>query len=872
MVSVGLVVVVTLSGVLATRLLGKDAISARRSDRYELQSTLSGLGRQYVLFGLHDAMVFAASQQWGLTPDNPQDMGRLRAFTMSNPEAAYGAELVSLTGRRLSGFSVTGHLPSVGDPALAPMWAALEAGKPGLSSIVTDQNPPTFALAVPVGSAIRPQAILVGFSPVVRSPLQGYVNGLRQGRTGRSYVVDSRGRVAAGPASQLARVIPAGQVIARLAAGQRGILDYELGGHAEVAAYAPLGIGGWSGVTMQTKDEFQGGIESDVRNVELLLAALLIVATGSILLYSRRRWTALSREAAWLRMLVDARERLRSAFEDTPVGSAIVDLADHPGQILEVNPAFCRLMAATPSELERINFIDLIHPGDRDRLSAAYYDLLAGTERMYHMEVQAHRPDGTSIWCEVVGGLLRTDDGTARRGVAHFQDVSARKRAEQELTRQALHDSLTGLANRAHFTTRLQHAIAGGTGRGSAVLLLDLDQFKSINDTLGHGAGDSVLMTVAARLRGCVRPGDLVARLGGDEFTMLLEGLGPGDEAELVSNRIIASLSEPVTVKGHAMITSASIGIAIPKPGDTAEDVLRNADVAMYAAKAVGGNGAVRFRPDMQTGIRNDLALSADLRRAVPGGQLVLHYQPSFNLTTGLIDGAEALVRWQHPIRGLLPPAAFVDMAERTGDIVNIGRWVLEEACRQAVEWQKSVTPAFRMAVNLSARQLQSPSLIDDVAAVITATGVNPASLVLEITENVLVSDIDETAERLRQLKQLGVAVAVDDFGTGYSSLSHLKHFPVDVLKVDKSFIDGVDADGLTGSHLVKAIVDLGHQLDLSTVAEGVERDSQAAAVRHLGCDSAQGYLFGRPVPAKNFKQFFRAQVGTGVDLAPAGA
>jgi diguanylate cyclase (GGDEF)-like protein/PAS domain S-box-containing protein len=918
--SVILVILVTVSGVVATRLLGNTAITARRADRTALQETLSGLGRQYLLFGLHDALVYAQTQRWQLTPGSAVDVGRLKGFTASNPVAGYGAQLVTLRGVVLSQYSGKGSLPLVTDAGLIPLWAALQAGQPGLSSVITDAGAPLFAIAVPVEAGGVPRALLVGYATLRGSPFEAYVSGLRQGRTGHNYVVDSQGRVAAGPVGALGKVLAAEPALVRVGAGHTGIISFRQGGRELTAAYSPIGLGGWSGVTLQSQKEFEGTIPADVRWVELLLGTLLVVATGAIVFFGRRRSSSLRREAEWLRVLVDTRERLRSAFEDTPVGSAIVDVTDDVGKIIEVNPALCELMGSTQDRLRGSRFLDLLDPDDHQTLYDVYEGLLAGTRRTFRMEVRALRPDGRTLWCELVGGLIESGDGSAKRGVAHFQDVSARKQAEQELTRQALSDSLTGLANRANFTSRLAQAMAGaagavggsrsdagsvgadvGAGGGDGdgdcysdgdndgqigVLLLDLDQFKAVNDSLGHGVGDAVLVAVAARLRACVRPGDLVARLGGDEFIVLLEGLRGGEEPETVAARIIDALSEPVSIRGHAVMTGASIGIAIARPGATAEEVLREVDVAMYAAKGQGGNRALRFRPSMQTDMQRELELSAALRGVAGAGQLVLHYQPSFDLETGLLDGAEALVRWQHPTEGLLPPAAFIALAESTGEIVSIGRWVLEQACRQAVVWRSVSDRPFRIAVNLSARQLQSPALIDEVASVLASTGIDPSTVVLEITENLLVNDVEETITRLQQLRALGVQLAVDDFGTGYSSLAYLRRFPIDVLKIDKSFIDGVDADCRNtaggagdagagggrgrdaGAHLAKVIIDLARQLELRTIAEGVERPSQVDAIRRLGCDSAQGYLLGRPVPPSTFEAYL--QVASSPELVTA--
>jgi diguanylate cyclase (GGDEF)-like protein len=466
--------------------------------------------------------------------------------------------------------------------------------------------------------------------------------------------------------------------------------------------------------------------------------------------------------------------------------------------------------------------------------------------------------------------------------VLSFHDVTERVRLERELARQALTDALTGLANRVLFRDRVAHALArAGRDPGSvAVLLVDLDGFKLVNDGLGHGAGDSVLCEVATRFRRVVRDGDTVARLGGDEFAILLEDVRTDDEADTAATRLREALTTPVRVVMPAsggeiesaagepgagmereIMVSASIGIAIATPGEGPEALIRDADVAMYAAKARGKGQAVHFESAMHEQALSRLRLEEDLQIAVAevaaGSPLPFRvaFQPIVALDTGHVVSAEALVRWMHPARGLISPVEFIPVAEETGLIVQLGRWVLLEACAQAAAWPTLPDgEAVSVSVNLSGRQLQDPGLIDDVQAVLNSTNLRPDRLTLEITESVVMRDTQQTLERLRALKALGIKLAVDDFGTGYSSLSYLRQFPVDSLKIDKSFVDGI-ARGGDSAALARTIVALADTLHLRTVAEGIEDPEQRSTLRSLGCTLGQGFLFARPVGGSEIAQ-----------------
>jgi diguanylate cyclase (GGDEF)-like protein len=420
-----------------------------------------------------------------------------------------------------------------------------------------------------------------------------------------------------------------------------------------------------------------------------------------------------------------------------------------------------------------------------------------------------------------------------------------------ELTRRASVDPLTGLANRALFHQRLGEGMAGAAADGStcAVLLLDLDDFKTVNDSLGHLSGDRVLVAVAERLRAHLRAGDTAARLGGDEFAVLLERVGGEREVLTVAERLVTDLRQPVAVAGRQVHARASVGVRLATGGGDPDELLRDADLAMYAAKTAGAGTVRLFDATMHDRAVQRLDFEAALRRAVLEQQFTVRYQPVIELASGDVVGLEALVRWDHPERGLVMPGEFVAMAEESGLIVPIGRWVLHAACQAVRDWQRRFPlerPLF-MAVNLSVRQLQQPDLVQDVAGALDATGLDPGDLMLEVTESVLVVDDEATIQRLRELRALGVHLAVDDFGTGYSSLAYLRQLPVDTLKLAKPFVDGLTM-GAEQAALAHAIVRLADTLRLQVVAEGIEQEAQALELRAIGCPYGQGYWFARPM------------------------
>ncbi|HET8628398.1 MAG TPA: EAL domain-containing protein [Thermomicrobiales bacterium] len=580
----------------------------------------------------------------------------------------------------------------------------------------------------------------------------------------------------------------------------------------------------------------------------LAIVVVAQVMAGEILRLYGETLARLEERDRVKRALAESEQRYRSLFDHNP--DAVFSL-DPAGRIVSANAAIEALTGYSVAEALALETAHLVAPDDHERIRRHFAEALAG--RAQHVELALRHKRGRPVDAQVTLLPIRVDGRLVGVfGIA--KDISARRAYEEQLQHQAFHDPLTGLPNRALFLDRLGHALdhARRRGEGVAVLFVDLDRFKVINDSLGHEAGDLLLIAVANALKGCLRPEDTAARLGGDEFTVLLERVADITAAVAVAERILRALQAPLALSGYDLVVTGSLGIALstPERNDPVE-LMRQADVALYRAKAQGRGCYQVFDATMNARVLERLELEAELRRALEREEFVVHYQPKVALATGRLEGVEALVRWQHPERGLLPPAAFIALAEETGLIRPLGRWVLVEACRQARAWQARhpAGPPLVMAVNLTAPQFQQPHLAADIAAILAETGLPPHLLQLEITESVLMDDAAATLATLGALKRLGVQLAIDDFGTGYSSLAYLKRFPVDWLKVDRRFVEGLGTDA-EDTAIVQAVVNLAAALKLAVTAEGVETADQVARLQALGCALGQGFYFARPLPA----------------------
>jgi diguanylate cyclase (GGDEF)-like protein/PAS domain S-box-containing protein len=551
-------------------------------------------------------------------------------------------------------------------------------------------------------------------------------------------------------------------------------------------------------------------------------------------------------------------ERFRALVQNA---SDLITVIDADTAIRYQSPSIERLLGHDAGALCGTKLSDLLHPDDVARLLGFISEAMAKPHESATVEARLRHRDGSWRDVEIVGTDLR-HDAAIEGFVLNARDVSERKVLEKQLRHQAFHDPLTRLANRARFTDRLEHGLqrTSRDGKALAVLFMDLDNFKSVNDGLGHSAGDRLLVEIAERVQRCLRPGDTAARFGGDEFAILLEDLTSADEATIVAERIFEALRPPFETSGKELFIRASAGIALGHgASEDADELLRNADVAMYVAKSHGKGRFELYQQTMHVSMIERLELLGDLQRAVDREEFVVHYQPVVAMESGRIVGVEALVRWQHPERGLLPPAQFIPLAEESGVILSLGRWVLNEACLRMREWQIAFPdePPLTLSVNVSVRQIQEPAFVDEVAAALAQSGLAPNSLILEITESVMMQEVTSTVQVLQSLKDLGVRLAIDDFGTGYSSLSYLRQFPFDILKIDKSFVDA--GDRVNDKELTRAIIELGRTLHMEIVAEGIEAVEQLARLRALACELGQGYYFARPVERSGIDELLSA-------------
>jgi diguanylate cyclase (GGDEF)-like protein/PAS domain S-box-containing protein len=593
-------------------------------------------------------------------------------------------------------------------------------------------------------------------------------------------------------------------------------------------------------------DERTGGIA-------ILLLVLVLVVAGVLWQGRQRRHSALIASKA------EGLAEFEAMIENS---SDHFFLTDSVNRMRYCSPSAARFFGLSAEEVCDTPFDQLIRADDLVKSTDAFDTVMAvGTAGPFDLRVRHH--DGGWRTIEVMANdLVLASSGHAV--VWHTRDVTDRRALEEQLTRQAFEDPLTGLANRALFRDRLGHALSrlSRSTRSIAVLMLDLDGFKAINDSMGHDAGDEALKEIAARISGAARPGDTVGRLGGDEFTILLEELDDPTFADEVADRILELVRQPLLVQNVNLRVSASIGIVVSGAHEmTPEELMRDADIAMYRAKADGRDRRVAFEPAMHASATKQLRISQDLAHALDRDELALYYQAIVDLEGGTPQGVEALIRWHHHDLGLVAPNDFISIAEQNGLILPIGRWVLEQACAQAVAWHSGSPEKQKltMSVNVSGRQLNHDSLVPDVRRILADSGLDPQYLILEVTESVVMSDIDMVIKRLKELKELGISIAIDDFGTGYSSLAYLRQLPVDILKIDKAFIDAAASGDPGGDAIMRAIVHLSEGLHLKTIAEGVEDADQALHIKELGCQSAQGFLFSRPMPPDEIGVFLAA-------------
>lgn len=535
----------------------------------------------------------------------------------------------------------------------------------------------------------------------------------------------------------------------------------------------------------------------------------------------------------------------------------LILVVDEASRIRFASPSARRILGVDAELLTGRVGADLLHPDDADSARLAIARLVQHADASETFTCRVRGEGGRWRFMEVAG-INALDVPDIHGLVFTLRDVTERREMEGRLAWQAFHDPLTGLANRVLFADRVSHALTRRTRVpiDVGVLFLDLDHLKTINDSLGHAGGDALLRETARRIQQSVRAADTVARLGGDEFAVLLEDSSLGECLE-TAERLLTQLTRPFVIDAREVFAGASIGVALAEPGATVDDVVRDADVAMYVAKSEGRGRVVQFAPAMRAEVAERLLLGADLRRAIAEGTLAVHYQPQFDLEQGTLIGAEALLRWEHPTRGDIPPSRFVPIAEQAGLMTDLGRFVLRAACRDAAAWPGAVGAALTLSVNIATRHLREASVVDDVVSALDAAQLPASRLTLELTESALMHGAPSAVDVLHALAAQGVAIAIDDFGTGVSSLAYLRSLPISGLKIDRRFVTALGTDGADDA-LARAISALGSALGLSTIAEGIETVEQLEQLRALGCESGQGYLLSRPMPARAFADAVR--------------
>ncbi|QQE73735.1 EAL domain-containing protein [Brevibacillus composti] len=547
-------------------------------------------------------------------------------------------------------------------------------------------------------------------------------------------------------------------------------------------------------------------------------------------------------------------EKYRLITENT---TDLISVVDREGHFLYLSPSHEAVLGCKTGQVGS-SLLPWIVEDDREIMSEAIQHAFS-SRKSRQIEYRLCTAARQEIWVETTINPVITAAGTVRKLVLVSRDVTERKKSEQTIHHLAYHDTLTDLPNRRLFVQYLSKELSQAKRVGSklAVLFLDLDRLKDINDAWGHDVGDLILIEAAKRLKGCIRNHDMVARLGGDEFTIVLTSVSGKEEVESIVHRLQSLLQKPLVLAGQTFTLSMSIGIALyPQDGVEADDLLKRADTALYVVKSRGRNSYEFFDPTMEAKTLERILMENELRKAINQGHFDIYYQPKTDLATGKLTGMEALVRWIHPELGVIPPNRFIPIAEETGMIIELGEWILRQACRQNKEWQNEGFPPLKVSVNLSARQLHQKNLTEVIETILKETGLEPKWLELEITESILVK-LDEAIDTLQAVRQSGVQISIDDFGTGYNSFSYIKHLPIDTIKIDSSFIQDIHQNQESQA-IVKAIVTIAESLNLNVIAEGVELLDQVAALSENGCDQGQGYLFSKPLPTKDFKQYLQ--------------
>jgi diguanylate cyclase (GGDEF)-like protein/PAS domain S-box-containing protein len=603
---------------------------------------------------------------------------------------------------------------------------------------------------------------------------------------------------------------------------------------------------------------------------------VLLVGFGAALglvLWNRSLSRRVAARTGELTQAMEALNESKKHFEvlvsTTPVG---VFETDAHGACVYVNDRWVAITGIDKKNAVGNGWLRALHPDFRERAQAQWLEAVRES-RPFEMEQCLRRPDGKDTWVLAQAHPLRDESGKIVRYIGSVTDITERKSAESRIAFLAHHDPLTELPNRVLARDRVEIAvaIAERSGHKLALIFVDLDNFKTVNDSLGHTAGDVLLREVSSRLRGCTRESDTISRQGGDEFLIVMPDVATTDAVAAAASKILDAMSLPFIIDGHELAVSISAGIAVyPDDGNDFDTLLKKADTAMYHAKEAGRNTYRFFTEQMNLDLVEYLRIQAGLRRALENGEFVLHYQPQVELATGRVVGAEALLRWNHPEMGVVPPARFIAVAEATGLIVAIGEWVLREACRQAAAWCAAGCDGVVVAVNLSAVQFKRGDLRRSVLAALEASGLDPRNLELELTESIMIGDTEIVLDAVRRIKALGVKLSIDDFGTGYSSLSYLKRFPLDKLKIDRSFIGDLTRDA-DDAAIVRAIIQLARSLGLRTIAEGVEDEAAVRHLRLLQCDEAQGYYFAQPMPADVLVPYLKAHRGLAASQSVSG-